>query len=36
MRWHAFHFSMPLNDDKALRWIERTARGIEKKYPAGA
>ena len=36
MRWHAFRFSMPLNDEKALRWIERTARGIEKKYPMGA
>jgi putative DNA primase/helicase len=32
MRWHAFRFSTPLNDEKALRWIERTAKSIEKKY----
>jgi hypothetical protein len=29
MRWHASRFSTPLDD---LRWIERTAKSIEKKF----
>jgi hypothetical protein len=29
MRWHAARFSTPLDDQ---RWIERTARAIEKKF----
>jgi hypothetical protein len=29
MRWHASRFSTPLDDQ---RWIERTAKSIEKKF----
>jgi hypothetical protein len=32
MRWHAAHFSTPLDDLDAQRWIERTAKSIEKKF----